>query len=289
MDKRWMGWMVSVGALSCAAGCGAGDDVEGVGEVDGAEVGEAEQAIFANPGVCQNGMSTSLKKLHAPSDFGPNGEIPAYFSCTLAEVPDYVNYVCATDEKVCKFLQDVVDGHGRLQCLKWIENGKKRTCVDVVDKDPAGNLLEGKPQTQYQLNFNIALVDDNAASPEVGYWATQLPLYPDAPISLSVAGFYYNLPTTPNLAYDRNYPPTWAVRRVIAFKFDPQDCGGCVNYAGPNYDRLTNIGKTQLSVWYPEFDPTNCRFDREQGASGAWEYLTPTRCNLEATYRATGR
>jgi hypothetical protein len=291
MDKRWMGWMLSLGALSCVAGCGPADEGEeaAVGDVEVAEVGEAEQAISANPGLCQNGMSTKLKKLHAPSDFGPQGQISAWFTCTLDEVPDYVNYVCATDQKVCDFLLDVVDGHGLLQCKKWVEDGKKRTCVDVVDKDPAGNLLEGKPQTNYIKNFNVFMHDDNAGSPDVGYWDTQLPLFPDPPIELEPTGYYFMSQVAGNLVFDRNPPTSTApVRRVRAFRFDPQDCAGCGQYAGPNYDQLTNLGISQLDVWFPEFNALNCRFYKQQGLV-SFTVLSQTRCNQEATYRNTGR
>jgi hypothetical protein len=288
MGKRGMGWMLAMGALSGAAGCGAADD----GDEEPVEVGEAEQALSANPGICHHGMSTTLKKLHPASDFPyPGGAIPAWFSCTLDQVPELMEYVCKTDPIVCSFLKDVAAGHGRLQCTKYTDStGKKRACVDIVDKYADGSLLDGNPQAAggYYRNFMILLARDEPGSADREHWDTQIPLWPDPPVELSVAGHYYEPSAAVGGIFFSKTPPG-GVRRVRLLKADPRECTHCGPYDGPSYGHISN--PADLTTWFPDFTPSSCRFDikpPDPYGNHTFHVLSQTECNAEAVWRVTG-
>lgn len=291
MGKCSMGWLLAVGALPFVAGCGPADDGEIVG-AEGVEenVDTSELAISANIGMCRNGMSTSLKQLRAASDYmNPVGT----FACTLEQVPDFMSYVCSTDPEVCAFLNDVVDGHARLQCTRYKDAaGKKYNCVDVVDRDPLGDMLQGKKGSGVEMNFVIGIYDDDLTNTDNQrvYWNEQAPLYPDPPIALTFAGYYYEPATTSGMVYSRS-KPTYGTRRWRVIKFDPRECSSCGGYAGPNVISVVYPDDLEAG-WYPQFTSGNCRFETSKPGSPVgqtWEFLDQTKCNQEAQYRATGR
>jgi hypothetical protein len=285
MVKSTHGWVLALIAALVGVGCGAADDAaEPVEAVD-----DTTAPLSAEPGKCFHGMTTALQKMRPPSDFA-TGAIPNYSTCTLAEVPEMVNWVCATEPEVCAFLQSTLSGHARIQCQKYIEGGVKKTCVDVVERYPDGSPIEGKPFFSI-LNFFVAYaIDDHfPLSPEVAYWNGKL-IGPDkaAPVLLSTVGYYHVSSIVGGTFFSTSKPA--AVNRLVrALMFDPRDCGDCGIYDGPSIDEVANI--TDLVSWFPSFTSTSCRFqpDPDLAAQSDWVLLPQPDCNAEAAYRLNGR
>jgi hypothetical protein len=283
----------AVAAVIFLSACG-GSGEEQYDDLGAEEVSDVELAAdgySANPGKCFHGMTTKVQKMRPPSDF--ESGISSAGICEIGELKEMVDWVCQSPSNaaVCDFLTDVVPLHAKLQCTRYVDSaGKKRACVDVVERFPDGSPIAGKPGFSI-LNFFIGFTKDDHSpmSPQVPYWDAQLAgPAAQAPVLLTTAGYYFIDPLKLVPVFSKAKPAP-ADRMIRALMFDPRDCGDCGIYNGPNILLLTNPNDV-YSGFFPSFTPSNCRFQQSSATPiGSWKLLTPSECDAEAAYRGVGR
>jgi hypothetical protein len=295
MGKLKTAWMLlAVAAATAGVGSGCGSYPE---EVDEASLDTKDSLGKVQPlplPICRHGMTTELHTMLPPSAF--QFGLPKKKTCQLKDLPELVNHVCQkADDPVCTFLNEVFDGHGRVQCTRYLDqDGTPRACADVVDKDPNGAFL-GEDADADMLNFMIGYSAENPKVPselaDMGYWDGRLAGGIDTlpPVSLSVVGHYYGQ-TMSTLAFQHPEPPM-AQRWFRALKFDPRDCGDCTIYDGPNISSVDLTAIVSLATWVPQFDALSCRFQPKplNNNTTSWVLLDPAPCLAETHYRAVGR
>src|SRR5262245_41321000 len=122
---RWLGAVV---ATVLTAACSSASEEPG----EAARTAEAGDALSVSLGVCYHGMTTTLR----PVD-------PSAPRCSLGDVPEAVDYICATSPEVCGYLLDTLNGHALVQCTPEVTAAGVGWCFDVVDKYLDGSGLDG--------------------------------------------------------------------------------------------------------------------------------------------------
>jgi hypothetical protein len=262
--------LLAASALLVAAGASPG--VARAGD-PGDEPWDEEHSVAL--GDCNQGMTTVVTVVD-----------PSALRCTLDDLPELVDFVCATSPEVCAFLHEVVQEHATVQCTPGpVVDGHATYCADVVDRAFDGTSLEGAPDS-YLRNFFVAYADDQLfpESSEVAYWDEMLdhPSWLAPPVELSVAGWF----TKESVLQAAWEQPMDLLRHERLLKFDPRGCAGCVPiYDGPNLVRIEN--PDELTKYYPSFDAASCAF--QINGAGATTFLSQNACADEMAYRSIGR
>lgn len=267
-------WFVATFALAGCAFHGASESG------DQTEFVETEAQAFepVELGTCYMGMTTEVIAVD-----------PTRPRCSLKELPEFVQFACATSPELCFFL-DKLNGNAQIQCSRHKVDGQEVMCADVIDRDPTQQPLH--KEGEGWANFFVAYASDLRHDDYLrNLWADYLaaPEFYQPPVELSSAGY---------IDIDGDYspagssPPQANKGAWRLYKFDPRTCASCGIYQSPNryliLDSafLSRIYDANQPLW-PTFDATACRLQKD--LQGGTLGLNRDQCLAEQNYRATSR